>query len=63
MLHHFPDLIFILIQPFVASPLALEKPVIPLSRKNPIIVKSRQLKLMVHIGGDDKIIPVVHQLK
>ena len=35
---------------------ALEKPVVTLRVEKPVLVKTRKLKLMIHVGGEYKII-------
>ena len=42
---------------------ALPQAVVPLGVEQPLLVKARQLELVVHIGGQDKVVLVPHQLQ
>ena len=48
---------------FVPAVDALEQAIVPLCVKQAAFVKARPLELMVHIGGDDKVILPLHQLQ
>lgn len=54
---------FIIIGSLVAGLRALPKSIISLSVEQPLLIKARKLKLVVHIGGQYKIVLALHQLK
>ena len=61
--HHFPYNTFIVKGLLTAGKRALKKPVIPLSVKQPVLVKARLLEPVVNICGQHKIILALDQLK
>ena len=60
---HPADGSFVVISGLMARLTALPKAVIALGVEQPCFIKTGQLKLMVHIGGQDKIIPAPDQLQ
>lgn len=57
------DELLIIVGPVVAWPGALPETVIALGVKQPFFVKTGKLKLMIHIGGEDKIIFLFDQFQ
>ena len=60
--HHGSYFLLVLVQLLMAGLCTLKHTVIALSRKDPFFRKSRQLKLMIHVRCQNKVIPVFHQL-
>lgn len=42
---------------------ALPQAIVPLGVEQPLLVEARQLELVVHIGGQDKVVLVLYQLQ
>ena len=62
-LHHLPDRLPVVKGLLTAELRALERAVIPLGIEQPLLVNPRRLELVVHVGGDDEIVLVPHQLQ
>lgn len=60
---HLSDGILVVIGFLTAGLAALPKAIVALGVKQPRLVKARQLELMVHIGGQDKVIPAPDQFQ
>ena len=57
---HGPDLRLIVIQSLMACLFALEQPVVSLGCKYTLVLKTGQPELVVHIGGQDKVVFILH---
>ena len=62
-LDHFPDDRFVIKGLLTARLTALEQTVIALRVEQPLFIKARLLKAVIHIGRDNEIILVLHQLQ
>ena len=60
---HFADGLLVVIGLLMAGLGALPKAIVPLGVEQPLLVEARQLELVVHIGGQDKVILVLYQLQ
>lgn len=60
---HLPHRFFVVVGFLVAGLGALPQAVVPLGVKQALFVKPGKLELVVHIGGEDEIILVLHQLQ
>ena len=60
---HLPNHFFIVPGLFAAGFAALKQAVIALGIEKAFLVKSRFLEAMIHVGGQDEIILVLHHLK
>ena len=61
LLRHPPDGPLVVVGRLMAGRGALPEAVVPLGIEQPLLVKARQLELVVHIGGEDKVVPLPHQ--
>ena len=60
---HRLDCFFVVISLLVAGYTALPQTVVALSVEEPVFIKTSILELMIHIGGDDEIIFIFHQIE
>ena len=61
--NHFFHRCFVVIGLLAAGPGTLKQPVISLGIEKPLFVKAGLLKLMIHVGGNHKIVLVFYQLQ
>ena len=60
---HPADRLLVVIGLLMAGLGALPQAVVPLGVKEAPLVKARQLELVVHVGGEDEVVLVLHQLQ
>lgn len=63
LLNHLTYHGLIVVGPLMARPGALPQAVVALGVKQPLLIKAGHLELVVHIGGKDEIVFVLHQLQ
>lgn len=62
-LYHLPHELFVVKRLLTARLAALPQAVVALRVEQPLLIEPRPLELVIHVGGDDEVVLVPHQLQ